>query len=362
MEFTNLEKKYLNFFAPRFQIEVEDKDIAKEGMDIGSVSVDHAINQAGHFSFTINNVYDGRKEDLKWIDFFLPSGKRVKIKMGYGNRLELMFIGIITSIQTQFPSSGLPQLEISGFDLSYLLMKGLKPRSWTNVTHSEVVSRIALDGYNLKTEVEDTHVNHPNVVKMAGKSDFQLVVNLAESNYFDYYVFGETLFFRRPQRSNDPVFSLAWRRNLISFNPEINLAGQLAEVEVKGWNPKTKKEIVGKASIGDELGKRFGSKQKSGGELIRGLSNEPIKENIRQPVFSQEEADQLAKSILNNHAEGLVRGSGETVGIPELLPGRTIHLEGLGQKFSRIYYVEKTSHHINSSGYQTTFHVKESTI
>lgn len=359
MDFEQLEKKYGNFLAPGFEIEVAGINLAREGMEIVSVSVEHVLNEADHFTFTINSAFDVAGQELRWIDSFLPAGKKVTIRMGYAETKPLMMVGIVTSIETRFPAGGTPQLEIGGFDLSHLLMKGMKPRSWDDIKHSDIASRLALQDYGLKSAVDDTRVTYPKVMKPSGQSDYQFLQDLAQRNFYECFVFGETLFFRSPAKDSEPVVTLRWHQNLISFNPEINLAGQVGEVEVRGWDPKAKKEIVGVAKVGDELGRRSG---KSGGELIQGLTRETIRENVRQPVYSQQEADLLAKSILNKHAEGLIKGTGETIGIPDILPGKTIRLEGLGKRFSKTYYIERAVHSIGASGYHTTFHIKENAI
>jgi phage protein D len=243
-------------------------------------------------------------------------------------------------------------------------MKETKSRSWDDATHSDAVSRIALDygRFGLKGNVENTGVVYPKQMKPSGQSDYQYIQTLAQRNFFEFFVFGETLHFRSPKIASEPAVTLRWNESLIRFQPEINLIGQVSEVEVRGWDPRAKREIVGTARAGDELGARSGAGERSGSELIRALSADTVKEQLRFPVYSQQEADQLAKSILNKHAEGLVKGIGETIGIPDILPGKTIRLEGLGPKFSKTYYVERTVHSIGGSGYQTTFHVKENAI
>lgn len=361
MDFAQLEKKYANFYAPSFAIRVEGGDLREMGMEITGVNVDHTLRAADHFTFTVNNIYDAAGSDLSGIDTFLPAGKKVEIRMGYAGVLEPLLTGVITSLTTSFSGAGHPRFTVSGYDLSYLLMRGMKPRSWDNARHSDIAAVIATE-YGLKSHTDPTDVIYPKVMKEAGKSDFQFLQQIADENYYEFFVSGQTLYFRKPPRDSEPALTLEWRRQLLSFQPEINVAEQVMEVEVRGWDPKAKKEIVGSARIGDELGKRSGSNRKTGGELIRDLLREPVKLSVRQPVFSQQEAERLARSILNRHAEGLVQGSGETVGLPDLLPGRTIRLGGLGAKFSKSYYIEKTVHSIGASGYHTTFHVKESLI
>ena len=59
-----------------------------------------------------------------------------------------------------------------------------------------------------------------------------------------------TLHFAPPNDKATAVVRLVWGEGLLSFKPEANLAGQISQVEVYGWDPKTKKPIVGGASRG----------------------------------------------------------------------------------------------------------------
>ena len=83
---------------------------------------------------------------------------------------------------------------------------------------------------------------------------------------------------------------------------------------------------------------------------------------VREPVFSQQEADQRARAILKRRAEGFVGGRGESFGIPELRANTTVKLGGLGRLFTTTFYVSQTTHTVDASGYRTTFEVKDTTI
>ncbi|MFD1955266.1 phage late control D family protein [Paenibacillus thailandensis] len=361
MDFAQLEKKYGGFYAPAFEIRVDGKELRGLGLEIAGVTVDQALRAADHFSFTVNNLYGESGDNGNGFDLFLPAGKKVEIRLGYAGTLEPVLTGVVASIATGFDGTGSPRCTVSGYDLSYPMMRGMKPRSWDNARHSDIAAIVAAE-YGLRCQFDPTDVVYPKVMKAAGKSDFHFLQQLADENYYECFVSGDTLYFRKPPRDGEPLFALEWRKQLLSFQPEVNFAEQVTEVEVRGWNPKTKKEIVGVARTGDEAGQRPGPGRKTGGELVRELLREPVKLNVRHPVFSQQEAEQLARSILNKHAEGLVRGGGETIGLPDIRPGRTIRLEGLGARFSKPYYVEKSVHAVSASGYHTTFHVKESMI
>jgi uncharacterized protein len=124
--------------------------------------------------------------------------------------------------------------------------------------------------------------------------------------------------------------------------------------------PVLKKEIVGEASPGQEVSRGKGATSAS--ELAAKVYQGPVVEEVRCPTYDQTQADSLARSILTKRSESLLKGSGESIGLPLLKPGITINLNGLGKKFSRLYYVEKTTHRMSTSGYTTSFNVRDNTL
>ena len=80
---------------------------------------------------------------------------------------------------------------------------------------------------------------------------------------------------------------------------------------------------------------------------------------LRQPVFTQAEAEKRAKAALNERAKQFLTGEAEAIGLPELRPDRNVQLDNLGAPFSKTYYIQQTTHKIDGSGYRTRFKVKE---
>jgi phage protein D len=358
MEFSEFGRKYKNFYAPRFELTVAGTDVVSKGMEIASVTVDNTLDAADQATFTVGNAFDVAKRETRWFDQEIAVGREIHVRMGYSDRLETMFIGLITAIKINFPSGGMPQLEVTAFDLSHPMTKTKKSLSWDNKKDSDIASALA-SPYQLSPAVEDTRVQHVTI-RQDNQSDFEFLKKRGEENGFEFFVFERTLFFRKPAYQESPVVQLEWGKTLMSFAPEVNIADQVEEVEVRGWDPRTKREIVGRARVGDEAGRDQG--RRSGSELARGVSNERTVERVRRPVYTQEEADRLARSILTRLAEGLVTGGGECLGIPELRAGKNVQLEGVGRKFSKAFYVERANHNISASGYRTSFNVKETTI
>jgi len=362
-----IEKARKNFYAPAFNIIVSNNNVLRDlHLEVISVTVDDLLEGADRFSFVINNAFDISKREFlsaagKTLPEFLEFGAPVEIYMGYGDksRLDLMLTGIITEISTNFPATGLPQITVSGYDHSYCLTKGTQSKNWENKKDSDVVREIARD-YNLTANVEDTQVVLPKIER-SQESAAQFVGKLAQRNGFEFFVTQKELVFRKPANDKRAVIELEWGRGLVSFNPEIALSEQVAEVEVYGWNIQTKQQIVGHARRGDEPGRD--PNRKSGAERLQKVCKaDAATLRVREPVFSQQEADQRAHAILKRRAEGFVGGRGESFGIPELRANTNVALGGLGKFFNTTFYVHKTTHTVSSNGYRTTFEVKDTTI
>ena len=350
-----MEKKYHNFYAPAFEVLIEDTNILREGMELTDILVENTVQGADSFSFKVNNAFDIVRKDFNWLDQYLSVGKKVEIKMGYYDRLQSVIFGLVTAVDVTFPASGFPQVEVRGLDISHRMMKGSGCFSWDEVKDSEVARKIAAR-YKLNgVEIEETKIKNPKVVQ-DGESDFSFLTRLAARNDFEFFILGKTLYFRDPAKRKQELLTLEWGKNLLSFAPRINISGQVSGIEVRSWDALAKKVIVGKAGVGDETGSDDG--QKSGGELVGEAFGNEIVERISCTVRSQEEADLKAKTEYNRRAKKLLTGGGESIGLPDLMPGGYLKLEGLGKTFSRTYYILGTQHTISSLGYRTMFNVE----
>ena len=84
--------------------------------------------------------------------------------------------------------------------------------------------------------------------------------------------------------------------------------------------------------------------------------------NVRMALRSQEEANTRAKAILDERAQDFVTGDGECIGLPEIVPDINVSLQGIGTRFSKLYYVSEATHKLDSGGYRTTFKVQETRV
>lgn len=377
MKLVDLSEGYGNFYAPAFTLRVAGTDLVRQlFVAVSQVEVELVMNDASHFSFTLSDCYDqengmfttGGGKDLLEI---LTLGAEVEVCIGYGDASSTptAMLGQVTEISTSFPEGGAPELIVSGYDHGFPLTLGKHSDSWKNRKDSEVVELIAAF-HHLDADIDDTHERRPQI-EQNQLSDWEFLKTLAARNtggdenaHFEVYVESggarrkPRLHFGMPRQRADPAVLLSWGAGLLSFKPEANLAGQVAEVEVYGWDVANKRPIVGRAGADRVAGPRGKSIAQHVGALVRAPDRQP-KLRLRQPVFTQAEADKRAKAALGELTRKFLTGDAECIGLPELRPDRTVELANLGTAFSKIYYIERATHKVDSGGYRTRFKVRE---
>ena len=194
-------------------------------------------------------------------------GNVVEIKLGYVDDLETLMIGEITALEPEFVFNRLPSLTVRGYDRRHRLQRGRKTRTFvsrkTATSPRRLPAKRASDGAS-----DDSEEMHDYVLQ-ANQTDLDFLHERASRIQYD-------LSSRRqdaalPTRSPMPRRSLTLshgRTTCWSFRPRLSSAGQVSEVMVRGWSPKDKKELIGRAKAGDEVSSIGG--HESGAALVAG--------------------------------------------------------------------------------------------
>lgn len=132
-----------------------------------------------------------------------------------------------------------------------------------------------------------------------------------------------------------------------------DLAHQVTEVCVRGWDASAGRAVQGRASTITNTGPGEGEE---GAALLRQAFGARPENLAHLSVASQEEADALARTVFDRRARGFVTARGSTEGNPLLRVGTALELEGGGGRFDNTYRVTLTRHRFcQSRGYRTEF-------
>ena len=359
-----------DYYAPAFAVEVEGREIDPESKgDVLELKVTMDLDNLTSCELTINN-WDDREFTFKYSDTqTFDIGNRVHVSMGYADELRSMLRGQISSLSPRFPESGPPTLNVTVLD-GMLKLRDRQPQP-SDVKRFESkadweIAEIIARRNGLKSEVTQEGETHDDVVQK-NQDDAQFLMERAKRIDFDCYVQtdpdtgDDVLYFVKPKDGRDArpirIYRLVWGESLITFSPTLTLARQVESVTVRGWNPRTKSVITGTASASDLPGSA-GSGTSGPAAAAKSV---PGKQQtvIDAPVTSEQEARDLALSLLAERAYEFITGSGKVIGLPDMRPGDNLELVGLGRRFEGTYYIKKVEHVLGSSGYTTQFDVRK---
>ena len=363
----------VDYYAPNFRVDVEDREVDQTTKgDVLQVKVTMELEALTDFELTINN-WDDRELFFKYSDTdMFDVGRRVLVKMGYADELLPMVSGMVTTLTPQFPDTGAPTLTVRGADRLFCLKDNKPPEGETLIYTNKAdwqIAEIVAQRNGLETVLTQEGPTRELVLQNKDQDDAQFLIERASRVDFDVYMLTdaegqEKLHFCRPTDGRDGrpvrVYRFLWGQNLISFSPTLTLSGQVSELTVRGWNPETKSVIVGTATQ-DDIPGAGGAGISGPAAIAQCLGDVGGRQEfvVDAPVENDEDARELAKSLLRRRAYEFMTGTGKVIGIPDLRPGDNVELDGLGVRFSGIWYVRKVTHTLGEAGYQTEFEVRK---
>jgi len=346
----------LKNIVPSFGVKVNGRDLADAAkVDLISVAVHEDVALPGMFTVQFMNGGMAGKA-VTWSDSDLfEVGNEVEIQMGYVGNLKSLICGDVTGLEPEFCPGEIPLLTVRGYDCRHRLMRGRHTRSFIEMKDSQIVDKIAGER-GLSADTKDSTVTLDYVLQN-NQTDMDFLNDRALRIGYEVMVEGKKLIFRPRQNSEQAVLILDPDLDLIEFYPRLNALGQVGQTEVYGWDPAKKEAILAQATAKDVSTKMGGSLSgPAAGD--KGFKSASLP-SVRQPVSNKAEADQIAKGQINSMALAYVSGEGICIGCPDLRAGKVIKIEGLGKRFSGLYYVTSTEHAITpAQGYRTNFTVK----
>lgn len=339
--------------APRVQqiaIKVNGTDVPVKLMDdLFEVEVETTLHLPSMF---ILRFYD---DELEWVDsgpFAVGAPVQIDIQEVLTDTMKPVFKGEITAVEPEFTEGYTAMLTVRGYDRGHRLNRGSNTKVFVNVKDSDIVSQIG-GAAGLSVQVDQTSQVHDHVFQ-DNQNDLAFLHFLASRNGYELLVDDKKLHFRKPKSSGE--VELTWGTTLRSFRPRMSLAKQVNEVIVKGWDPQQKKEIIGKAASSQTAPEiNVGG---WGGAVAQSKFSAAKRYEVRRPVASQKEADDLAQAILDQINMEFVQAEGVAFGDPDLAAGKKVMISKVGSRFSGKYTLTAVRHIYTKEGYDTYFAVE----
>jgi phage protein D len=279
-------------------------------------------------------------------NFQVEIGQAIEVKMGSGGRQ--LFKGEVTALEPSWSVDGMVTMTIRGLDNAHRLARGRKTRYFNQKKDSDVASTVGTES-KLDVEADPTTETHDYILQR-NESNLAFLKRLAARNNFQVTVDEGKLYFKKADFSTTAV-KITMGSNLRSLRMNFNSQEQVTKVIVRGWDIRTKKEIVGTATHSDV-------ETVGGGDVGASLSESKFGEQIAYitdvPIGSQAMANDVAKAEMNRLARQFARGSCVVDGNDLLFAGALVEFDGLQMPHNGKYYVISTRHVITpQSGYTT---------
>lgn len=340
----DLYSRYQGFLAPAARILVGEsgRDLSRDlNCRTDQLNISLSLETAASVSFQVLNAYDSKNHCFQGqIMEQLRLGTLLKVELGYGSSLEQVFCGFIYAVKAEFQDVAF--LQVTALDVRRVMEDSVK-RSliWNYTTYSEVFKQVMEPYKKLYSRmVVDKTADKAVESIMQNESDLAFARRLATEGNRDFFVFNDTVYFRRKARRNAAV-TLTWGRDLISFSKESIYADQ--QVTVLGVLKDSKEQVTGTAQVKTDPS----VKQVVTGGIVRYINSASSDSRDKALQKAEKKAEELRKKKQS--------GQGVCVGLPQLIPGRPVEVAGLSSEINGSYMLKSVTHTFGSDGFQTSF-------
>lgn len=345
--YSELIKKYQNFFTPAFKIKINGKDIAANfKFRAENISVTLSLDSPSSVSFDVVNVYDLEKRNyISNVANTLKLGNQLSIELGYGSSLTGVFIGYIHEVRAEFHD--IPILRITALDVRRLMMDFSVVHMSHQVKSVSQAFKLVMGKYSKlckipATNIDDTENNIKEVVQNGNDFDF-IMRKLCKDGDREFFVLNGEAYFRKSKKTTTPITTLEWGNSLMSFSK--NALYRDISFKIIGYDGLEKNLVVGQAisktdkSMSMALGKHQSKTMKA-----------PYANDMKKvKTIATQEADEAK--------ERSQQGSGSCIGLPIIVPGRYVKVAKLAKEIDGEYYIKQVQHSFGTDGFSTNFEI-----
>lgn len=348
--------------AVGFTVEVDGRafDQTTQG-SVVEIVVDGDLKQPDTFAITLRENPDPAHGIADQAHLRIGSKVKISGSSQTDQSPVTLISGEVTSLEAVYQQGQAPRLIARGYDLSHRLARGQKTKTFANMKFSDIAQQVATAAGLQAGTIDDSGAVYDQCGQVA-ENDWDFVRGLARSIGFECLVDDDKLHFRKPvQASSGPATSdlnstnplqLVWGQDLMDFRPRVTSAGQVSQVQVRGWDPEAKQAVVGTspASAGSA------ALSQGPGDLA-GLFGSPTLAAGDNPTHhSQAEVDKAASARAEAVGSTFAEALGMAVGDPRLKAGVAVSISLVAPQFAGRYTLTRARHVYNlNDGYRTHF-------
>lgn len=261
-----------------------------------------------------------------------------------------IFRGVISALEAEFAEDAAPRLVALAEDTLQKARLKRRTRTFDNRSIADIARDVAGD---LGLTPQITGFSQPIGMQVQlNESDLAFLRRLLARYDGDLQVVGGELHVSPRNDVRRGAVELAMHSQLRRVNVLADLAHQVNEVTVTGWDASQGQRVTGRSS-GAQRGPGSGRR---GTDLLSSALGRRTHQIGHLAVRTNEEATALANATFDERQRRFVTASGTAEGNPAIRTGSHLRLTGLGSRFDNTYYVTRCCHRFDlERGYETDF-------
>lgn len=262
-----------------------------------------------------------------------------------------IFDGQITAIEAEVREAGAPLFTILAEDRLFPARRIRRTRLFEDMSVGDVIEAVAGD-HRLTAEIRDGLDPATRDWMQTDETDLAFLRRLLDWADADMQVVGDRLQVGRIGQDQRALVRLQAGNSLIRARITADIAEQVSEVRVAGFDPATGEPVSANA---DAAGHGPGS-GRSGKDVLAEAFSAITMHTGRRSTMTDAEAQTLAEREGHKRARAFVRVEGSARGTGDLRVGSWVELAGVNPQFANQYAVTHAVHRWDrESGYVTDF-------
>lgn len=308
--------------------------VNKEVNRIASATIIFADGDPAKESFAISNKPD-----------FEP-GKEIEIKAGYRANEETIFKGIVVRHAIKVRKNG-SLLIVECKDKAAKMTNVCKSKYFHDATDSDMMEEL-IGKYGIDKEVESTRITHKQVVQY-NATDWDFTLCRADVNGMLCITDDGKLKIAKPDFASAEVLTLQYGATIHDLDAEIDARFQFKVMKASAWN-FTDQELTEGVEAEDPKIPEAGNLSK---DDLAGVIDEEAYTLFHGGKIEEPELQQWVNAKMMKHQLAKIRGKVRTDGTAKVVPGKTIKLNGAGERFEGKLFVTGVRQEVEKGNWHT---------
>lgn len=310
-----------------------------------SISVYNEVNRV---SMAQISIADGDVALADWSvsnDTWFVPGNEIEIQAGYHSINEIIFSGIITKHALRVRENR-SELNVECRDKAVLMTIARNSNLFAEVTDGDIAGTL-LGAYGLSGTIGATPVTHAEIIQY-DCTDWDFLMTRIESVGYVAIAANGKIDIAKPELQSTALATLRYGTNLVEFDAEIDGRKQYGNVIAQAWDPSAQDilEVVSNDPGWTTTGNITPA------SISSAAGTDEYK--LRQPGrLTEEEAQHWADARLLRSRMAFMCGRAKVEGFSKAVPGITVALEGLGDRFNGMAWVSGVRHEISNGNWLT---------